>query len=63
MWHTWEKGETCAGSWWESLKEKDHFEDQGIDGRMGSKWSLGRLVGRVWIGCTRTRIEIIGGLL
>jgi hypothetical protein len=22
-----------------------HLEDQGIDGRMGSKWTLGRLVG------------------
>jgi hypothetical protein len=26
-------------------ERKDHFEDQGIDGRMGSKWTLGRLVG------------------
>jgi hypothetical protein len=24
---------------------KDHLEDQGVDGRMGSKWTLGRLVG------------------
>jgi hypothetical protein len=23
--------------WWESLKEKDLWEDQGVDGRMGSK--------------------------
>jgi hypothetical protein len=22
-----------------------HLEDQGVDGRMGSKWTLGRLVG------------------
>jgi hypothetical protein len=26
---------------------KDHLKDQGVDGRMGSKWPLGRLVGRV----------------
>jgi hypothetical protein len=26
-------------------KERDHLEDQGVDGRMGSKWTLGRLVG------------------
>jgi hypothetical protein len=26
---------------------KDHLEDQGVDGRMGSKWMLGRLVGGV----------------
>jgi hypothetical protein len=24
---------------------KDHLEDQGVDGRMGSKWNLRRLVG------------------
>jgi hypothetical protein len=23
--------------------ERDHLEDQGVDGRMGSKWTLGRL--------------------
>jgi hypothetical protein len=26
-------------------ERKDHLKDQGIDGRMGSKWTLGRLVG------------------
>jgi hypothetical protein len=26
-------------------KGKGHLEDQGVDGRMGSKWTLGRLVG------------------
>jgi hypothetical protein len=24
---------------------KDHLQDQGVDGRMGSKWTLQRLVG------------------
>jgi hypothetical protein len=27
---------------------KNHLEDQGVDGRMGSKWTLERLVGGVW---------------
>jgi hypothetical protein len=26
-------------------EEKDHLKDHGVDGRMGSKWTLGRLVG------------------
>jgi hypothetical protein len=43
MWHAWERGETCRGLWWESPKEKDHLKDQGVDGRMGSKWTLGRV--------------------
>jgi hypothetical protein len=29
-------------------KERDHLEDQGIGGRMGSEWILGRLAGG-WI--------------
>jgi hypothetical protein len=45
MWDAWERGETCTGFWWESPKENDHLKDQGVNGRMGSKWTLGRLVG------------------
>jgi hypothetical protein len=45
MWHAWDRGETCTGFWWESRKERDHLKDQGVDGRMGSNWTLGRLVG------------------
>jgi hypothetical protein len=46
-----------------SPKEKDHLKDQGVDGRMGSKWTLGRLVGGVWSGFTWLRIGAGGGLL
>jgi hypothetical protein len=63
MWHAWERGETCTGLWWESPKENDHFEDQGVDGRMGSKRTLGRLVVGVWSGITWLRIGTVGGLL
>jgi hypothetical protein len=43
----WERGETCTGFWWESQRERDHLKDQGVDGKMGKKWTLGRLVGGV----------------
>jgi hypothetical protein len=33
------------GSDGKRLKEKDHLKDQGVDGRMVSKWTFGRLVG------------------
>jgi hypothetical protein len=42
---------------------KCHLVDQGVDGRMGSKWTSGRLVGWVWSGFTWLRIGIVGGLL
>jgi hypothetical protein len=29
--------------WWESPKERDHSEVQGVDGRMGSECILGRV--------------------
>jgi hypothetical protein len=29
--------------WWEITKERDHLEDQGVGGKMGSEWILGRL--------------------
>jgi hypothetical protein len=41
-----EEGKVCR-LWWESQKERDHLEDQGVDGRMGSEWILGRLAGGV----------------
>jgi hypothetical protein len=37
----------CTTFWWESPKERDYLEDQGVDGRMGLELSLGRLVGGV----------------
>jgi hypothetical protein len=50
MWHAWERREKCTKFWWESPKDRDHWEDQGIGGKMGSDWILGRLAWGVWIG-------------
>jgi hypothetical protein len=48
------KGEGCVqGFGCESLKERDHSEDQSLDGRMGSEWVLRRLAG----GC---RVDPVG---
>jgi hypothetical protein len=33
------------------LKEKDHSEELGIDGRRILKWILGKKGEKVWTGC------------
>jgi hypothetical protein len=42
---------------------KSHWEDQGVGGKMGSEWILGRLAGGVWIGFDWPRTGTGGGLL
>jgi hypothetical protein len=50
--------------WWESPKERDHLEDQGVGGRMASEWILRRLAwGGGWIGFNWLRTGTGGGLL
>jgi hypothetical protein len=49
--------------WLESPKERDHFEDRGVDRRMGSEWILGRLAGGMWSGFGWLRIGTDGWLL
>jgi hypothetical protein len=44
-------------------EEKDHLKDKDVDGRMGSKWTLGRLVGGMWSGFTWLSIGTFGGVL
>jgi hypothetical protein len=39
----------------ESLKERHHSEDKGVDGKMGSQWILSRLAGVVWIQLAQDR--------
>jgi hypothetical protein len=57
------EGRNVYRVWWESLKGKDHLEDQSVDGRMGLKWTLGRLVGGLWSGFNWLRIGTVVGLL
>jgi hypothetical protein len=45
MWHVWGRGEVHTGLWWENLREGDHLEDPGVDGRIILKWIFERLGG------------------
>jgi hypothetical protein len=58
MWHAWERREMCTRFWCESPKEGDHWEDQGVGGKMGSDRLLGRLAwggGVDWIRLSQDR--------
>ena len=32
MWRLWGRIEVCTGCWWGSLRERDHWGDQDVDG-------------------------------
>jgi hypothetical protein len=40
--HVARMGEECIQGFDGKARRKDHLEDQGVDGRMGSEWILGR---------------------
>jgi hypothetical protein len=45
-------GEVYTGFWWGNLRERDHLEDPGIDGRIILKWDGGRMD---WIDLAQDR--------
>jgi hypothetical protein len=50
MWHVWGRIEVCTG-WWGSQRERDHWGDQDIDGRIILRWifrKLEEVVRTVW---------------
>ena len=51
-----------VGVWWGSLREGDHFEETGVDGRTILKWMLKEEDGGAWTGLIWIRIERCGGL-
>jgi hypothetical protein len=63
MWHAWERREKCTRFWWESPKERDHSEDQGVGGKMGCKMILREIGWGEWIGFDWLRTGTGGGLL
>jgi hypothetical protein len=42
------RGEACTEFWWENLRERDHWEDPGIDGRIILRWIFRKWDVGVW---------------
>jgi hypothetical protein len=38
MWRVWGRIEVCTGCWWGSLRERVHWGDQDVDGRIILRW-------------------------
>jgi hypothetical protein len=52
-----------TGFWWGDLRERDHFEDIDLDGRIILKWIFKKWDGEPWTGLICLRIGTGGGRL
>jgi hypothetical protein len=51
------RGEAYRVFWWGNLREKDHLEDPGVDGRIILRWFLKKWDVGAWTGSSRLRIR------
>jgi hypothetical protein len=50
------RGETHLGFWWGNLREREHLEDPGVDGRIILRWIFPKWdEGMVWIDLAQDR--------
>ena len=63
MQHVWERGEVYTGFWWGNLRERDHFEDTDVDGRIVFRWIFRMWGERAWIGLIGFRIDRLRALV
>jgi hypothetical protein len=52
--------EACIGFWWGNLRERDHWGDPGVGGRIILRWMFRKWDGGVWTGLGWLRIETDG---
>ena len=63
MWHVGRKGEVCTRFWWGDPRERDHWGDKDIYGRIILRWILRKWEGVVETRWSWLRIGTVGGSL
>ena len=59
----WGTGEVHVGFWWGNLRERDHFDDPGVDGRILLRWIFRKLGAGAWTRSIWLRTGTGGGHL
>jgi len=57
------RGEGCTGFWWGNLREREHWGDPNVDGRIILRWIFRKWEGVVGTGWSWLRIGTSGGHL
>ena len=52
----WRRGKAYTGYWWGNLRDRDHFGDPGVDGRIILIWIFRKLDVVEWTGSSWLRI-------
>jgi len=59
----WGRGMVYIGFWWGNQRERDHWGDRGIDGRIILRWIFRNWDVVLWTGSILLRIGAVGGHL
>ena len=63
MWRVWWRGVVCTGFWWGNPRERDHWGDPDVDGRIILRWIFREWDVGVWTLWSWLRIWTGGGQL
>jgi hypothetical protein len=57
------RGKVCTGFWWGNWRERDHWEDPDVGGKIKLTWNFREWNVGVWSGLSWLRIGTGGGHL